>query len=107
MCQIRTEPREPPGRNREAFSFKGTHMATDKQTEANRRNAQKSTGPSTAEGKVRSSRNALKTGIHAELLVIYDEKAEDLQALIDEYYTECAPVTPQERFQVDTMIQCE
>src|SRR5205085_3506745 len=82
-------------------------MATDKQTEANRRNAQKSTGPSTAEGKARSSRNALKTGIHAELLVIYDEKAEDLQALVDEYYAECAPVTPQERFQVDTMIQCE
>jgi hypothetical protein len=82
-------------------------MATDKQTEANRRNAQKSTGPTTAAGKARSSRNALKTGIHAELLVIYDEKAEDLQALVDEYYTEYAPVTPQERFQVDTMIQCE
>jgi hypothetical protein len=82
-------------------------MATDKQTEANRRNAQKSTGPTTAAGKARSSRNALKTGIHAELLVIYDEKAEDLQALVDEYYTEYAPVIPQERFQVDTMIQCE
>src|SRR3954468_23714960 len=82
-------------------------MATDKQTEANRRNAQKSTGPRTAEGKNRSARNALKTGIHAEILVIYDEKAEDLQALVDEYYAECAPVTPQERFQIDTMIQCE
>src|ERR1051325_4459747 len=82
-------------------------MATHKQTEANRRNAQKSTGPRTAEGKARSSRNALKTGIHAELLVIYDEKAEDLQALVNEYYAEYVPVTPQERFQVDTMIQCE
>jgi hypothetical protein len=82
-------------------------MATDKQTEANRRNAQKSTGPRTPEGKARSARNALKTGIHAELLVIYDEKAEDLEALAAEYYAEYAPVTPQERFQVDTMIQCE
>ena len=82
-------------------------MATDKQTEANRRNAQKSTGPRTAEGKARSSRNALKTGIHSDSLVIFDEKREDLDALIAEYYAECAPVTPQERFQVDTMIQCE
>ena len=82
-------------------------MATDKQTEANRRNAQKSTGPRTDQGKARSSRNALKTGIHAKSILIFDERAEELQALIDEYYAECAPATPQERFQVDTMIQCE
>lgn len=82
-------------------------MATDKQTEANRRNAQKSTGPRTAEGKARSSRNALQSGIYVENLLICAEFEEDLQALIDEYYAANAPVTPQERFQVDTMIQCE
>ena len=37
---------------------------------ANRANAQKSTGPKTAAGKARSSRNALKHGILSELLVI-------------------------------------
>jgi hypothetical protein len=82
-------------------------MATAKQTEANRLNARNSTGPRTAEGKARSSRNALKTGIHAQSLLIFDEKIEDLDALIAEYYAECAPATPQERFHVDTMIQCE
>jgi hypothetical protein len=34
-------------------------MATDKQTEANRLNAQKSTGPRSVEGKAASSPNAL------------------------------------------------
>ena len=68
-------------------------MSSQRQIEANRRNAQKSTGPTSVAGKAASSMNALKTGIHAELLVIYDEKAEDLQTLVDEYYAECAPVT--------------
>ncbi len=38
-------------------------MATDRQILANRLNAQKSTGPKTAEGKARSRRNALKHGL--------------------------------------------
>jgi hypothetical protein len=38
-------------------------MATDKQVEANRRNAQRSTGPRTAAGKFNSSRNSLRHGL--------------------------------------------
>src|SRR5215468_9295835 len=38
-------------------------MATEKQIEANRRNAQNSCGPKTAEGKEASRRNALKHGL--------------------------------------------
>ena len=38
-------------------------MATQKQIEANRRNARKSTGPRSASGKKRASRNALKHGL--------------------------------------------
>ena len=38
-------------------------MATQKQIEANRRNARKSTGPRSASGKKRASRNALMHGL--------------------------------------------
>ena len=38
---------------------------SQKVIEANRRNAQKSTGPRTALGKLRSSRNALKHGFYS------------------------------------------
>jgi hypothetical protein len=38
-------------------------MASQKQIEANRRNARKSTGPRSASGKKRASRNALKHGL--------------------------------------------
>jgi hypothetical protein len=48
--------------------------------EANRRNAQKSTGPRTEEGKKNSSFNATKHGLRAETLVLRDE---DPQAFED------------------------
>ena len=41
--------------------------------EANRRNAQKSTGPRTDEGKKNSSQNAVTHGCRAETLVLRDE----------------------------------
>lgn len=44
-------------------------MATEKQIAANRRNALKSTGPRTPEGKARSRWNALKHGILAKAVV--------------------------------------
>ena len=61
-------------------------MSTLRQIEANRRNAQKSTGPTSVAGKAVSSMNALKTGIHAKSLVLPTEKAADLDQLIDEYH---------------------
>jgi hypothetical protein len=38
-------------------------MASERQIEANRKNAKQSTGPSTAPGKARSRRNALRHGL--------------------------------------------
>jgi hypothetical protein len=51
-----------------------------KQIEANRRNALKSTGPTTLEGKERSRRNALRHGLTAETVIATLEDAEDYQA---------------------------
>jgi hypothetical protein len=56
-------------------------MATDKQIAANRRNAQRSTGPKTVEGKAHSSRNALVHGMTAKRLLIDGESPEDYEAL--------------------------
>jgi hypothetical protein len=52
-------------------------MTSLRQIEANRRNASKSTGPTTAQGKQRSSRNALRHGLTAETVVGAIESAED------------------------------
>jgi hypothetical protein len=41
-------------------------MATERQIEANRRNAQKSTGPRSASGKKQSSKNAYKHGLSTQ-----------------------------------------
>ncbi len=54
-------------------------MSSLKQIEANRRNALKSTGPTTLQGKYRSRGNALRHGLTAET-VVASEDAEDYQA---------------------------
>ena len=82
-------------------------MSTLRQIEANRRNAQKSTGPTSATGKAVSSMNALKTGIHAKSLLLPSEKLADLEQLIDEYYQSHNPTTPEARSLVDDLIYGE
>ena len=69
--------------------YPGIRMATQKQIEANRRNAQKSTGPKTEQGKAKSKFNALKHGMTAEVAVLpHEDKIsyEELrQATIESY----------------------
>ena len=55
-------------------------MSSLKQIEANRRNALKSTGPTTPEGKERSRCNALRHGLTAETVISALEDAKDYQA---------------------------
>ena len=82
-------------------------MSTLHQIEANRRNSQKSTGPTSVTGKAVASMNALKTGIHAKSLVLPSEKLADLEQLIDEYYQRHRPASPEARLFVDDLIRCE
>src|SRR5216683_6083611 len=54
-------------------------MATQKQIAANRRNAKKSTGPKTIAGRTRTKVNALKHGLTAAQITIFDERPEDFE----------------------------
>jgi hypothetical protein len=80
-------------------------MATIKQIEANRLNSQKSTGPRSVEGKLRSSQNALKSGIDAESLIILGEDRVALEILTQEYVERFHPTTPEQRHFVDILIR--
>ena len=80
-------------------------MATLNQTDANRRNAQLSTGPRTAEGKLASSMNALKTGIDAESSVIPGEDAAALADLTERFYRDCQPQSEIESILVDDIVR--
>jgi hypothetical protein len=66
-------------------------MATPAQVAANRLNAQKSTGPRTAQGKTAVSQNALKHGLRAEQTVIQGEDPGEFEFYRDRMLAELSP----------------
>src|SRR5262245_6617266 len=56
-------------------------MASQRQLEANRANAKRSTGPRSANGKARSSKNALIHGLTAQDIVINEEDPAEFERL--------------------------
>jgi hypothetical protein len=82
-------------------------MATPAQINANRANAQKSTGPRSVEGKSASRFNALKHGIDAASIVIPGEDPADYEALAAHYLHEYRPQSASESFHVDTMLRAD
>ena len=83
-------------------------MSSLKQIEANRRNAQQSTGPRTTEGKAVSRYNALGGGIYADReTVLPHEDPEALTALAAEYYEQFQPSSPEQRCLVDCLVNGE
>ena len=79
-------------------------MPSLKQIQANRLNAQKSTGPRTSAGKANSRFNALKAGIDAAAEVIPGEDPGELSALTVEYYERFTPDRPEQYALVDSLI---
>ncbi|MDT8303119.1 MAG: hypothetical protein RQ760_16695, partial [Sedimentisphaerales bacterium] len=70
----------------------GLIMTTEAQIIANRRNARKSTGPRTNEGKNNISQNALKHGFYASQAEISSENKEEFCLYRDWMLAELAPV---------------
>ena len=71
-------------------------MATEKQIEANRLNAQHSTGPRTPEGRAAVRLNGVKHGLTAETIVLKGESQADFTNVLDSLEAEHDPVTPTE-----------
>ena len=83
---------------------------SEKQIEANRRNAQKSAGPSTPEGKAAIRHNALKHGILARETVItrddFQEDASEFELLLDDLTADRDPQGPLEALLVQGIAIC-
>ena len=69
-------------------------MTSQKQIEANRRNAQRSKGLRTPAGKARSSKNALSHGVFARQVLLPGEGTGELAGLRDELRRELQPRGP-------------
>ena len=82
-------------------------MRTEKQIEASRLNGAKSRGPSSVEGKARSSRNGLKSGLYALNIVNTAEDKEAFERLQAEYIERFQPMDVEERLCLDIIIRSE
>ncbi len=74
------------------------------QIAANRRNAQRSTGPSTTKGKTAVAQNALKHGLRTDRTVIKSEDQADFDLHQAQIFDELAPSTPIESALADRIL---
>lgn len=81
-------------------------MASEAQIDANRRNAQLSTGPKTPEGKAAVSTNALKHGLRSDLYKKPSLDPEVFDHLLAELIAEHQPQTITEEVYVERMALC-
>ncbi len=70
---------------------------SEKQLEANRRNAERSTGPTSAAGKARSSRNNLRHGLTGQINILPTEDREAHDRFCNELVDSLKPETPMEQ----------
>ena len=76
-------------------------MATLKQLDANRRNALKSTGPRTSDGKAAASLNSLRHGLRARTVILPGEDPEEFIQLCADLEAEWRPQSRTEQFYLE------
>ena len=79
-------------------------MTSDKQIQANRQNAQKSTGPKTPEGKAAVRHNSLKHGLLSKEVLLPREDEAALKELSERLGAELQPVGELESLLVDRIV---
>src|SRR5437868_15069584 len=93
MSGARSETNNGHATNARSRGFKevktevsGKSVVSLRKVESNRRNSQKSTGPKTATGKKRVSRNAVRHGFFSKFLLIQHRDGKESQREFDDFY---------------------
>ena len=81
-----------------------TSTVSERKRAANQRNAQKSTGPKTAEGKATVSLNAYKHGLCSDKLVLPTENVEQFESLRQSWFDDFKPQTEARAEIVDRLV---
>jgi hypothetical protein len=79
-------------------------MPSQRQIVANRRNAKKSTGPQTPEGRDVVHSNALRHGLTAQTAVLANENREHFDEMLEAFHAEYHPAGPTENLLVHQMV---
>jgi hypothetical protein len=79
-------------------------MATEAQINANRQNAQHSTGPTSEAGKAKVSTNAVKTALTGRTVLLPFDDADAYQTLLNDYIKAFLPVGPIEKGLVQSLV---
>jgi hypothetical protein len=79
-------------------------MTSEKKAEANRRNALKSTGPKTPEGKAAVRLNALRHGLRSEEILLPGEDEQALRELDEYLRAELQPVGELENLLINRIV---
>src|SRR5512141_884939 len=79
-------------------------MTTQSRIEANRRNAQHSTGPRTPEGKARVAHNAIKHGILGDQAVLPTENREQFEEFRDALVGDLCPLGAMEQVLAERIV---
>ena len=93
----------PTATHRRFPVYSGASMATERQIQANRANAAKSTGPITAEGKRASSQNAARPDLVSSTVVLKGESVRRFNDLASALMLQFKPRNSAETFLVQTM----